>query len=85
MSEIIRRKTVTTWVGDVPVGSEHPIAIQSMTNTDTADAEATAQQVAQLQRAGSEIVRITVNNKEAARGCTGDSGASSGRRFRGSP
>ena len=67
MSEIIRRKTVTTWVGDVPVGSEHPIIVQSMTNTDTADAEATAQQVAQLQRAGSEIVRITVNNKEAAK------------------
>ena len=67
MSEITRRKTVTTWVGSVPVGSEHPIVVQSMTNTDTADAEATAQQVAQLYRAGSEVVRITVNNKEAAR------------------
>ena len=67
MSEIIRRKTVTTWVGDVPVGSDHPIVVQSMTNTDTADAEATAQQVAQLYRTGSEIVRITVNNKEAAK------------------
>ena len=67
MSEIIRRKTVTTWVGNVPVGSDHPIVVQSMTNTDTADAEATAQQVAQLQRAGSEIVRVTVNNKEAAK------------------
>ena len=67
MSDITRRKTVTAWVGSVPVGSAHPIVVQSMTNTDTADAEATAQQVAQLHRAGSEIVRITVNNKEAAR------------------
>ncbi len=67
MSEIIRRETVTTWVGSVPVGSAHPIVVQSMTNTDTADARATAEQVAQLHRAGSEIVRITVNNKEAAR------------------
>ena len=67
MSEITRRKTVTTWVGGVPVGSAHPIVVQSMTNTDTADAEGTAQQVAQLHRAGSEVVRITVNNKEAAR------------------
>ena len=67
MSEITRRKTVTTWVGGVPVGSAHPIVVQSMTNTDTAYAEATAQQVAQLYRAGSEIVRITVNNKEAAK------------------
>ena len=62
-----RRKTVTSWVGDVPVGSEHPIVVQSMTNTDTADPKATAVQVAQLARAGSEIVRITVNNQEAAR------------------
>ena len=43
MSEITRRKTVTTWVGGVPVGSAHPIVVQSMTNTDTADAQATAQ------------------------------------------
>ncbi len=67
MSDITRRKTVTTWVGSVPVGSEYPIVVQSMTNTDTADAESTAQQVAQLYRAGSEIVRITVNNKAAAK------------------
>ncbi|ADV67402.1 flavodoxin-dependent (E)-4-hydroxy-3-methylbut-2-enyl-diphosphate synthase [Deinococcus maricopensis] len=64
MSE--RRKTVTAWVGNVPVGSDHPIVVQSMTNTDTANAEATAIQVAQLARAGSEIVRVTVNNKAAA-------------------
>ena len=53
-------------VGDVPVGSAHPIVVQSMTNTDTADADATAIQVAQLAHAGSELVRITVNNDEAA-------------------
>ncbi|ADI15359.1 flavodoxin-dependent (E)-4-hydroxy-3-methylbut-2-enyl-diphosphate synthase [Truepera radiovictrix] len=62
-----RRKTVTTYVGGVPIGSEHPIVVQSMTNTDTADAQATAQQVAELYRAGSEVVRITVNTKDAAR------------------
>ena len=67
MSDIVRQKTVTCWVGGVPVGSGHPIVVQSMTNTDTADARGTAVQVAQLARAGSEIVRITVNNKEAAR------------------
>ena len=63
---IHRRETVTCYVGGVPVGSAHPVVVQSMTNTDTADAEATALQVAQLYRAGSEIVRITVNNKAAA-------------------
>lgn len=62
-----RRKTVTSWVGNVPVGSDHPIVVQSMTNTDTADAKSTAEQTAQLAKAGSEIVRITVNNKEAAK------------------
>ena len=67
MTEYKRRKTVTCWVGDVPVGSEHPIVVQSMTNTDTADVKATAVQVAQLARAGSEVVRITVNNKDAAK------------------
>lgn len=61
-----RRETLTTWVGGVPIGSCHPIVIQSMTNTDTADAEATAHQVAALAAAGSELVRITVNNDEAA-------------------
>ena len=61
-----RRETVTCYVGGVPIGSAHPVVVQSMTNTDTADAEGTALQVAQLYRAGSEIVRITVNNKAAA-------------------
>src|SRR3954464_9852446 len=61
-----RRKTITVSVGGVPVGSAHPIVVQSMTNTDTADAAATALQVAELARAGSSLVRITVNNEEAA-------------------
>jgi (E)-4-hydroxy-3-methylbut-2-enyl-diphosphate synthase len=66
MATITRRQTVTTWVGSVPVGSDHPIVVQSMTNTDTADVEATVTQVAQLAAAGSELVRVTVNNDAAA-------------------
>ena len=61
-----RRKTPTVWVGPVPIGGDHPVVVQSMTNTDTADVEATANQVIELARAGSEIVRITVNHEEAA-------------------
>ncbi len=61
-----RRPTVSAHVGDVPIGSAHPVVVQSMTNTDTADPAATAEQVAALARAGSEIVRVTVNNDEAA-------------------
>jgi (E)-4-hydroxy-3-methylbut-2-enyl-diphosphate synthase len=61
-----RRRTVTVDVGGVPVGSQHPIVVQSMTNTDTADADATAIQVARLAHAGSELVRVTVNNDAAA-------------------
>src|SRR5919202_1184968 len=57
-----RRPTVTTLVGGVPVGSAHPVVVQSMTNTDTADAAATAAQVAALARAGSQLVRVTVSN-----------------------
>ena len=53
-------------VGSVPIGADHPVVVQSMTNTDTADAPATAGQVIALARAGSELVRITVNNDEAA-------------------
>jgi (E)-4-hydroxy-3-methylbut-2-enyl-diphosphate synthase len=63
---IDRRATVTVDVGGVMIGSGHPIVVQSMTNTDTADADATAIQVAQLAHAGSELVRITVNNDAAA-------------------
>jgi len=66
MSQGTRRKTVTTTVGGVPVGSSHPIVVQSMTNTDTADVAATVAQVRALQRAGSELVRVTVNNDAAA-------------------
>jgi (E)-4-hydroxy-3-methylbut-2-enyl-diphosphate synthase len=61
-----RRTTSTAWIGDVPVGSMYPIVVQSMTNTDTADATATAQQVIALARAGSQLVRVTVNNEDAA-------------------
>jgi (E)-4-hydroxy-3-methylbut-2-enyl-diphosphate synthase len=61
-----RRKTPTVMVGDVAVGSRRPVVVQSMTNTDTADAAGTAAQVALLAAAGSEIVRITVNTDEAA-------------------
>src|SRR5213592_1558714 len=64
---IARRKTATAIVGGVPIGSDHPIVVQSMTNTDTADASSTALQVAELARTGSLLVRVTVNNDEAAR------------------
>jgi len=63
----IRRSTVTVSVGGVLVGSAHPIVVQSMTNTDTAAAAATAAQVRALHAAGSELVRVTVNTDEAAR------------------
>jgi len=61
-----RRKTHTANVGGVRIGSDAPIAVQSMTNTDTADIPGTIQQVAALARAGSELVRVTVNNDDAA-------------------
>jgi len=61
-----RRATVSVDVGGVLVGSAHPIVVQSMTNTDTADADATAIQVARLAHAGSQLVRVTVNNDGAA-------------------
>lgn len=61
-----RRPTPSVSVGGVLVGSAHPIVVQSMTNTDTSDAVGTAAQVAHLARAGSQIVRVTVNNEEAA-------------------
>lgn len=67
MPELVRRRAVTVDVGGVRVGSEAPVVVQSMTNTDTADVESTVQQVAALARAGSEMVRITVNNDEAAK------------------
>jgi (E)-4-hydroxy-3-methylbut-2-enyl-diphosphate synthase len=66
-SVIERRLTSSVDVGGVLVGSGHPVIVQSMTNTDTADPDATAIQVAQLAHAGSELVRVTVNNDEAAK------------------
>jgi (E)-4-hydroxy-3-methylbut-2-enyl-diphosphate synthase len=67
MPEIQRRKTVTVTVGAVRVGSGAPVVVQSMTNTDTADIPGTIQQVAALAAAGSELVRVTVNNDDAAK------------------
>ncbi|MGH8316358.1 MAG: flavodoxin-dependent (E)-4-hydroxy-3-methylbut-2-enyl-diphosphate synthase [Steroidobacteraceae bacterium] len=66
MSSIQRRKSVPLSIGPVQVGGTAPIVVQSMTNTDTADVEGTAEQVKSLARAGSELVRITVNTAEAA-------------------
>src|SRR5437867_1550686 len=63
---IKRRKSVVTRVGKVLIGQGHPVVVQSMTNTDTVDVAATVSQVADLARAGSELVRVTVNTKEAA-------------------
>ena len=62
----VRRATPSVSVGGVMVGSAHPIVVQSMTNTDTADAAGTAAQIAHLARAGSQLVRVTVNNDAAA-------------------
>ena len=62
----VRRPTLSVDVAGVPVGGGAPIVVQSMTNTDTADVEGTARQVQALSRAGSELVRITVNTSEAA-------------------
>ena len=67
MSGPQRRKTVLVDVGGVKVGSQHPIVVQSMTNTDTADVDATVAQVRALHAAGSELVRVTVNTEAAAR------------------
>jgi (E)-4-hydroxy-3-methylbut-2-enyl-diphosphate synthase len=66
MAEIARRKSVAVNVGGVKIGGTNPIVVQSMTNTDTADVTATVNQVMALARAGSEIVRVTVNTEAAA-------------------
>ncbi len=65
-SPILRRKAQCVRVADISIGGGAPVVVQSMTNTDTADAEGTARQVFELARAGSELVRITVNTSEAA-------------------
>ncbi|MBW4037557.1 MAG: flavodoxin-dependent (E)-4-hydroxy-3-methylbut-2-enyl-diphosphate synthase [Acidobacteria bacterium] len=67
MPAIHRRKTVPVTIGNIRVGSDAPVVVQSMTNTDTADIDSTVQQIAALARAGSELVRITVNNDDAAK------------------
>ena len=66
MASFERRKTLTATIGNVRVGSDQPVVVQSMTNTDTADTARTVEQVAALARAGSELVRVTVNNEDAA-------------------
>ena len=67
MSEkIIKKPTYQVMVGSVPVGGGSPIVVQSMTNTDTADVQKTVEQVFELWKAGSEIVRVTVNNEASA-------------------
>ena len=65
-TQILRRPTHQVQIDHVSVGSDSPVIVQSMTNTDTADAQATALQVKELSEAGSELVRITVNNPESA-------------------
>ena len=64
--KITRRKTYQTLIGTVPVGSDAPIMVQSMTNTDTADVAGTVSQILALAKAGSEVVRVTVNNEASA-------------------
>jgi (E)-4-hydroxy-3-methylbut-2-enyl-diphosphate synthase len=66
-AEIPRRRSIAVEVGDVRIGGDAPIVVQSMTNTDTADVEKTARQTAELARAGSELVRVTVDRPEAAK------------------
>ncbi len=65
-SQLARHETVAVKVGSVSIGGQSPIVVQSMTNTDTADAEGTARQIQQLAAAGSELVRITVDTEKAA-------------------
>jgi len=67
MPDIKRRESLKVWVDHVPIGGGEPIVVQSMTNTDTADIDETVDQIIHLSEAGSEIVRITVNNKESAK------------------
>jgi (E)-4-hydroxy-3-methylbut-2-enyl-diphosphate synthase len=67
MATIQRRKSVTVRIGNIRVGGDAPVVVQSMTNTDTADIPGSIQQIAQLARSGSELVRVTVNNDAAAK------------------
>ena len=63
----MRKQTTPVKVGNVIIGGDNPVVVQSMTNTDTADVMATVKQCAELYKAGSELVRITVNTEEAAK------------------
>ena len=65
-SQLMRKNTRAVQVGDVLVGGEHPVVVQSMTNTDTADIASTVEQVQALFQAGSQLVRITVDRNESA-------------------
>ncbi|MCS9215371.1 flavodoxin-dependent (E)-4-hydroxy-3-methylbut-2-enyl-diphosphate synthase, partial [Pseudomonas aeruginosa] len=65
-SPIIRRKSRKIWVGNVPVGGDAPIAVQSMTNTETCDVAATVAQIRRLEDAGADIVRVSVPDMDAA-------------------
>src|SRR2546421_7768988 len=67
MAASLRRRSVVVNIGGVKVGGSNPIIVQSMTNTDTADTAATVNQVMELARAGSELVRVTVNTDDAAK------------------
>jgi len=67
MGWIRRRQTRTVWVGNVPIGSSHPISVQSMTNTFTEDVEATVAQIKELEKVGCEIVRVAVPSQQAAK------------------
>ncbi len=67
MSDSTRHITHSVKIGDLKIGNEAPVVVQSMTNTDTADVDASVEQIKQLADAGSELVRVTVNNKDAAR------------------
>ena len=66
VDKILRRESIRVNVWTVTIGGKAPIVVQSMTNTDTADIQSTTEQILQLARAGSEIVRITVDREEAA-------------------
>jgi (E)-4-hydroxy-3-methylbut-2-enyl-diphosphate synthase len=66
-TKIKRRQSIPVTVGSVTIGGDFPVVVQSMTNTDTADVDGTVQQVRELAQAGSELVRITVNNEESAK------------------
>jgi (E)-4-hydroxy-3-methylbut-2-enyl-diphosphate synthase len=61
-----RRDSRVVWVGEVPVGGDHPIVVQSMTTTDTRNVEATVKQIISLQEAGCELIRVAVLDREAA-------------------